>query len=391
MQVLMADPTISTTHGLYLSGPFLIEARTLTENGWQKEYRTYTSFIACSGGPRDDHLHYEIVAQGFGHINFKLEAGHIYFLRGSFFPTNDKEQDNTLFFEASDWVLLNDAENFVGDLVDAVGITGVGIICKIDSIIMPTAGGVKKNQKDENKPTTIVTVLHSDFHPTTKDPTQFMVEYHIPPTPNLAGTPKILKVGQEFQFHGFVKDYDPDNFRYVIIANKVSPTNGNKEYQVDSKGVKVKDENTKPMTLANKPLNLKSAFKLPVISTDSDVSTSLHFPPSDFGPHLYRSGSSSLTGPSSSNQSPDKLKPSKIAITALKERGRSQPKHSTKKGKTLNLTVSEDKYMLTNMYIAVISIFDFVLQSDFERYLHVYIPTSSIQLLLLDITPTTSS
>lgn len=37
-------------------------------------------------------------------------------------------------------------------------------------------------------------------------------------------------------------------------ANKVSPTNGNKEYEVTSNGVKVKTEDVKPPKLANKPV-----------------------------------------------------------------------------------------------------------------------------------------
>ncbi|EGG04006.1 uncharacterized protein MELLADRAFT_89738 [Melampsora larici-populina 98AG31] len=333
----MADPSESTTHGLYLSGPFLIEA---------KEYRTYTTFIGCSGGAQEERLRYKVVARGFSQADFMLEAGHIYFLRGSFFPTTEEAKDNIIFFEASDRVLLNSANAFVGDLVDAIGVTGVGIVCNITSIVEPARGGLLKNPKDENKPTTIVTVLHSDFHPTTKVAAQFTVEYRIPPTPNLAGTPKILKVGREFQFHGFIKDYDPQNLRYVVIASKVSPTNGNKEYEVCGNGVKVKKEDVKPFDLINKPVkfnkkNFKSAAKSPIKSTALESSSTLAFPPSDFGPESYRSASSSLAGPSGSSVSPEKDTATEITIAAPKKRARTQPKRITKKDKTLDLTLSK--------------------------------------------------
>ncbi|EGG08252.1 uncharacterized protein MELLADRAFT_85082 [Melampsora larici-populina 98AG31] len=317
----MADPTESTTHGLDLLGPFLIEAKTSGENGWRKEYRTYTTFIGCSGSPDKETLRYEIVARGFSQANFMLEAQHIYFLRGSFFPTTDAQTDDIIFFKASDRVLLNSEDAFVGDLVDVVGVTGVGIVCNITIVIEPARGGLMKNPKDENKPTTIVTVLHSNFHPPTKESAQFTAKYRIPPTPNLAGTPKILKIGREFQFHGFIKDYDSTNFRYIVIANKVSPTNGSKEYEVSSNGVKVKTEDTKPFNLVNKPKkfnpkDLKSSFKSSVTSTESESSPSLQFAPSDFGPESYQSASSSAAIPSGSSTSPEKVTPNEICIEA---------------------------------------------------------------------------
>jgi hypothetical protein len=99
-----------------------------------------------------------------------LEPGNIYFLRGSFFPNTDIDKSDMLFFEASDRVFLNTAVAFDGDLVDSVGVTGVGIVCAIESVIEPARGGLRKDPKFEDKPTTVVTVLHSDFHPTVSVP-----------------------------------------------------------------------------------------------------------------------------------------------------------------------------------------------------------------------------
>ncbi|EGF97782.1 uncharacterized protein MELLADRAFT_84467 [Melampsora larici-populina 98AG31] len=289
---VMADPTESTTHGLYLSGNFHIEKQTSQNNGWRKEWRTFSASIWCSGAGRSKRLSYDIDAKGFGPAERKLEPGNIYFLRGAFFPTNDLDIKDVFYFEGSDRGLILTATEFSGDLADTVGATGVGIV---------------------------------------KDPKQFTVQYRIPPTPNLLGTPKILRVGLNPQ------------------ANKVCPTTGNKEYDVNMKDgkVKVKEETNKPVGLANKPMkfeprSLTSPFKSPIIPTDTESASSMPFAPSDFGPSSFsRASSSKSTLPSGSSASPEKaaLEPSPKPV---KKRALAQPKRSTKKSKTLDLTLNEE-------------------------------------------------
>ncbi|EGG10581.1 uncharacterized protein MELLADRAFT_103261 [Melampsora larici-populina 98AG31] len=105
----------------------------LPDNGWRSEYRTYTICIGCCGADRQKPLLYEIVAKG--------SSG------------------------ANDVVMLGPSENFEGDLVDLVGVTGLGIVIAIDSIIEECCQYMKKTPDQEPVATTVFTVPHADYHP----------------------------------------------------------------------------------------------------------------------------------------------------------------------------------------------------------------------------------
>ncbi|EGF97401.1 uncharacterized protein MELLADRAFT_85583 [Melampsora larici-populina 98AG31] len=337
----MADPAESTTHGLYLTGNFKIEKKISPENGWRAEYRTYVTSISGGGAHRDRLMSYEIELRGFSQAQFKLEAGNIYFLRGCFFPTNtDETNKDVLYFEASDRVLISPSQSFSGSLINSIAVTGVGIVTAIESFREPITNGCLPNPADGEKMVTIVTVLHSDYHPI-----QFTVQYRIPPTRNLAGTPKILQVGREYQFHGFLKDFDEKTFVYIVIASKVSPTTGGKEYDVGVKSNGSAKEDVKPLLSQNKPVKfqpraLNAQFKSPVINTDSETTPNLRFPPSDFGPSSF-SPASTQPGAGPSESSPDTGNSSTVPTPPTKKRSRVAPKRGNKKGKTLDLTSAE--------------------------------------------------
>ncbi|EGG02186.1 uncharacterized protein MELLADRAFT_91505 [Melampsora larici-populina 98AG31] len=339
----MADPTESTTHGLYLTGNFEIEKKTSPENGWRAEYRTYATSITSGGAHRERSMSYEIIARGFSHTQFKLEPGNIYLLRGSFFPSNSEETNkDILFFEASDRVLISSSANFTGNLVDSIGVTGVGIVKAITKIPEPRTNGCLPNPADEGKFVTVVTVLHSDYHPIAKEAKQCTVQYRIPPTRNLAGTPKILQIGREYQFHGFLKDFDEEALVYIVIANKVSPTTGSKEYDVGTNASNDTKGDQKPQISRKKPVKftpraLNTPFKSPVLVTESESTPDLKFGPSDFSPSSFLSGSGEPTaGPSGS--SPNTALSSFLPTPPNKRKTRALPKRANKKGKTVDLS-----------------------------------------------------
>ncbi|EGG05288.1 uncharacterized protein MELLADRAFT_64232 [Melampsora larici-populina 98AG31] len=340
----MADPNESTTHGLYLTGNFEIEKKTSPENGWRSEYRTYTTCISGGGAHRNNRMSYEVVARGFGPAQFKLEEGSIYFLRGSFFPLNKEDTTgDILFFEASDRILIGPADTFAGDLVNSIGVTGVGIVTAIAKMPEPITNGCLPNPSDGEKIVTIVTVLHSDYHPTVrtvlnplqlitdnilpqlKVPKQCKIQYRIPPTRNLAGVPKILQVGREYQFHGFLKDFDEDQCVYVVLASKVTPTTGSKEYDVGIKPIDTKAKDAKPDITGKKPANRQ--FLAPILKRV----------PADYGPCSFSPASTHPT-PGASNSSSDTALANEDVNTLGKKKGRSQPKRITKKSRTLDLS-----------------------------------------------------
>ncbi|EGG01010.1 uncharacterized protein MELLADRAFT_67292 [Melampsora larici-populina 98AG31] len=136
----------STFHGLYVFGVFEFEEKTSPKNEWRPEWRTYTVSIGCTGANRDHRLLYEIQAKGFGAAQFWLWQDNIYFLRGSFFPSNSSTtSQDQLIFEGSEAILLAQANNFLGETINAVGITGVGVLLKKKTIVEVCCHYLKKN------------------------------------------------------------------------------------------------------------------------------------------------------------------------------------------------------------------------------------------------------
>ncbi|EGF99606.1 uncharacterized protein MELLADRAFT_94161 [Melampsora larici-populina 98AG31] len=245
--IIIVDLNPATYCGIYLSGNFEVEGKvcllikfgqhhannlrsymqTLPDNGWRSEYKTYTISIGCGGVDRQEPLLYEIAAKGFSGAKFKLHQDHVYFLRGALFPSNSPDtRANQFIFEGSDVVMLGPRDNYGGKLVDSVGVTCLGIVIGISSIVKDCCQYMKKTPDQESVLTTVFTVQHSDYHPIMKTARTSTVEYCIRPTPNLAKIASIVRVGQECQFHGFIKDFNEETPCYIVIANKVHMTTG---------------------------------------------------------------------------------------------------------------------------------------------------------------------
>ncbi|EGG08254.1 uncharacterized protein MELLADRAFT_105273 [Melampsora larici-populina 98AG31] len=132
----MSDNSNPTYHGIYLSGNFEIEQKLSPNHGWRSEYRTYVTYIGCGGADRDQHLLYEIKAKGYSSPTYMLSQDYIYYLRGSFFPSNTPETENDqLLFEGSDANVVSACKSCEADLVDSVGVTSLGIVIGIDTIV----------------------------------------------------------------------------------------------------------------------------------------------------------------------------------------------------------------------------------------------------------------
>ncbi|EGG05565.1 uncharacterized protein MELLADRAFT_74980 [Melampsora larici-populina 98AG31] len=132
---------------------------------------------------------------------------------------------------------------------------------------------------------------------------------------------------------------------YIVIASKVSPTTGSKEYDVGVKSDKLGREDAKLQLSKNKPVkftprSLNAQFKSPLITTDSESVQSLRFGPSDYGPSSFSSASNDVAaGPSDS--SPNTAVSDTIPNPSSKKRTRAPPKRNTKRGRALDLTIAE--------------------------------------------------
>lgn len=316
----------SNFHGIYLSGLFEVEEKTSPENGWRSEWRTYTVSIGCGGADRDHRLLYEIQAKGFSPAQFRLWQDNIYFLRGSFFPSNtaDTTKDQ-LIFEGSEAILLAQADDFLGDTVNSVGITGVGVVIEKTTIVEACCQYLKKVGATEDPLTTVVTVQHSEYHATVKTTKTSKIEYLIRPTPNLSGIASILKVGRECHFHGFVKDFNENTSSYVVVANKVFLTDSfaDPDDKMKPKAGVTDSASKKPMKF--KATGVKGEFKSPATVSDSSSSAVLATP--DMKTSSSFSNAGSLVASTSQTPIPAEFEDlSSLPPPPAKKRARYQPK-----------------------------------------------------------------
>ncbi|EGG07255.1 uncharacterized protein MELLADRAFT_85907 [Melampsora larici-populina 98AG31] len=228
----MSDNSNPTYHGIYLSGNFEIEQKLSPNHGWRSEYRTYVTYIGCGGADRDQRLLYEIKAKGYSSPTYMLSQDYIYYLRGSFFPSNNPETENDqLLFEGSDANVVSACKSCEVDLVDSVGVTSLGIVIGIDTIVEKCRQLVTTPAVEGGIRTTVLTVQHADYHPILKSRRVSKMEYLVRPTRALAGNIDSIIVGKECQIHGYIKDYNQDTACYVVIVNKIHLTTGFQEQQ----------------------------------------------------------------------------------------------------------------------------------------------------------------
>ncbi|EGG01110.1 uncharacterized protein MELLADRAFT_92750 [Melampsora larici-populina 98AG31] len=240
------------------------------EQSFKVEFRSFSTNIVCSDEDPDETVDYEIRATGYSNKDFMLHPGNLYFLRGTFFPTNTRDTYNDeLFFEGFDRALLGSAESFSDSLANKVGITGIGRVLDVDFYVEEHMQYLKRNATETNKVTLYAIVQHCDFHP--EEATSMTVEYRVPPFKHLAGSPQIVKKGRECQFHGYVKGFNEETNHYIV--NKVAPTSGHLEAAGRKKAVKVGSQvfNDRPKSINSRPVN--TPFKTPVTASGSGSST----------------------------------------------------------------------------------------------------------------------
>ncbi|EGG08253.1 uncharacterized protein MELLADRAFT_105272 [Melampsora larici-populina 98AG31] len=242
----MSDTSPSTQHSIYASGNFEIENKVspITIAGSGPEYITYAVSIGCRGADRDARLLYEIRATGLAANEHKLYKDHTYFLRGPFFPTNLPQTESDQFiFEGADATLIASLDNYEGESVDSVGISGLGIVINIEHITEKCCQYLKKTGQEDDLQTTVVTMQHSEFNPIPVTDSLFQsqkthmskVEYLIRPTPNLARIATYLKTGRECAIHGYIKDFNVETSSYVVVANKLYMTSGYQDLTAPTK------------------------------------------------------------------------------------------------------------------------------------------------------------
>ncbi|EGG07830.1 uncharacterized protein MELLADRAFT_85385 [Melampsora larici-populina 98AG31] len=310
-----------------------------SELGRKSGYRSYVVFINCGGADHIEETRYEIKAIGYSSGALALEDNKIYFLRGLFFPTNTIQTTmDQFYFEGSDYTVVGSAEDFKGDFIDGVGVSGLGIVTKLELIIEECCKNLRDKDNTEDPKTLVVTVKHTDYHPTIKPAPTFYVEYRVRPHKYLAGIPRLLKLGRETMFHGYLKDFNEETRCYVVIANRVSTTSGHRDpSEFEKKVVKAEDMiggsgRPKPKTFTPKPVT--APFKSPIITPTPGAN--FQSAPADHPTAPMSASASSGESDEALSQAIPKKK--RAAPPASKKRPRARPARQTSSSTTLDLT-----------------------------------------------------
>ncbi|EGG00667.1 uncharacterized protein MELLADRAFT_93089 [Melampsora larici-populina 98AG31] len=305
----MSDEDSITGHGIYLAGNFEIEEKITPElTQRESQYRTYILSIPCNGANHNRSFSYEIKAIGYSGKNVKLTA------------------------KTSDRGIVTNGEGFPHSLVDTVGMTALGRVLKKTEIVEDSIQHLIPKNPSKDKVTTIVTVEHSDYHPETKLPKTSQIEYRIRPFPHLAGTYKVIKVGRECLFHGYIKDFNEQTNCYVVIVNRVSTTSGHideSEMSTTTGNKATTSGNTSSQVNPHKPVKfnpraVNSAFKSPLVTSDSQAS--IPFGPSDFTETSFSSASSKSNASPSKNKASDESYEEDTPALTKKNKSKVTPK-----------------------------------------------------------------
>ncbi|EGG10569.1 uncharacterized protein MELLADRAFT_93601 [Melampsora larici-populina 98AG31] len=337
----MSEPC--TGHGLYLSGVFEIEEKLTQEQNYKVEFRSYSASIYCGGLGRKQQISYEIRATGFSSKLLMLEESKVYFLRGSFFPTNTEDTFNDEFFyEGIERMLLGDAEAFTANVEGMIGLTGLGRVLDVDFKVEECWQYLKGKATDPDLKSVHAIVEHCDFHPETKLKQSMTVEYRIPPFKHLLGSAQVVKKGRECNFHGYIRDFNKDTSRYVVQVNKVSPTSGHLEVTTTNTSQAATSSGSAGRSKAKNSVLIEyciprfkarapnTPFKSPLTAAGSSSGTPLG--PSDTTPSSADSTPAAVKSkgksPASTDQPP-------------KKRARAAPKRKAAKGLALNESSEE--------------------------------------------------
>ncbi|EGG08957.1 uncharacterized protein MELLADRAFT_77253 [Melampsora larici-populina 98AG31] len=238
----------------------------------------------------------------------------------------------------ADHALIGPANEFKGEIMNTVGITGIGVVAKLSYVVEECCKNLRDKNEAEDPKTTVVTVEHTNYHPSIKPAPIFYVEYCVRPYKYLSGIPRILKLGREAIFHGYLKDYNEETRCYIVIANRVSTTSGHRdgtEFEhkaVKAEGVQNGSGRPKPKKFTPKPVT--APFKSPMIATE---------PANDPQPRPAEHPTASMSESASGSESEIALskvpsKKKRPAVVAGNKRPRARPARRTSSSTTLDLT-----------------------------------------------------
>ncbi|KAH9822607.1 hypothetical protein DFH28DRAFT_1078772 [Melampsora americana] len=183
-----------TCHGLYFLGNFEIQGKISSNLSYPSKDRTDVVYINCGSADRNKKTCYEIRAIGLSPNVLSLRDKQIYSLQ--------------------DHALVGVDDKFQGETIDTLGVLLFGTVVKLQTI-----------DDTEHLETIVLTVEHTDYHPSITSAPIVPMEYHVRPYKYLPGAPRILNLGCKCLFHRYLKDFNKGTSCYIVIANGVLTSN----------------------------------------------------------------------------------------------------------------------------------------------------------------------
>lgn len=144
---------------LRLQSPFIL--------GKKYSYLSSNVTITCNGADREEPFAYEISTLGYGEAHQALKHDEMKMMKGRLIASNAINLVNqVLIYEPARALKVGDSETFTEALHDSTAVTSLGIIKSSSTIIKKCEQTFHKGEDSTiPKLTTVLVVLHADWHP----------------------------------------------------------------------------------------------------------------------------------------------------------------------------------------------------------------------------------
>lgn len=208
------------SHPVRVSFTGEVGAEALTKMNGNKGFISHHASIATSGMNGGAPFENGIQVTSFGSQADTVNPKNVYSMNCKLIGTNN-DTDDHLHFENVNRINLGSVERFgnffVGELVDKISMTALGIVVARDLITDPVFKG---------KTTVVVTLKNTDYDPFTKAPVSWHTKHFIPPVRNMEKAQNLCQLGREVQLTGQIRDYDSEMFMWESEVHSISICHG---------------------------------------------------------------------------------------------------------------------------------------------------------------------
>ncbi|KAA1066694.1 hypothetical protein PGT21_022243 [Puccinia graminis f. sp. tritici] len=175
------------------------------------------SFVTCN--PTDP-IDYQVLLNTNASVEHTLSTSFVYSLAGKLLLFNTPAPPTFNYY--LDMVTkVCSVEHQVDEAPGKTFTSGPGIV----TLVLKSTSEITNDLQETKKKDLTIVVTHSDWDPADRLVKSFDVKYIIPATPKLSNTHKMIRVGREFHFDGYLFGWDLKEHQAIIMVLGFSPLN----------------------------------------------------------------------------------------------------------------------------------------------------------------------